>query len=54
MQDFAAYRDERLREIKPTSLKRQLGPIHNLFEIARDEWGIPLRDNPLANLRLSR
>ena len=53
VQDFAAYRDERLREIKPTSLKRQLGPIHNLFEIARKEWGIPLRENPLANLRLN-
>jgi integrase len=51
--NFAAYRDERLREVKPATLKRQLGPIHNLFEIARDEWGIPLRDNPLAKLNLN-
>ncbi|MEI8154721.1 MAG: site-specific integrase [Hyphomicrobiales bacterium] len=50
---FAAYRDERLREVKPATLKRQLGPIHNLFEIARDEWGIPLRENPLAKLQLN-
>jgi integrase len=49
---FAAYRDERLREVKPASLKRELGAIHNLFEIAREEWGIPLRENPLAKLRL--
>ena len=50
--NFAAYRDERLREVKPATLKRQLGPIHNLFELARDEWGIPLRENPLAKLNL--
>jgi integrase len=49
---FAAFRDERLREIKPASLKRQLGPIHHLFEIARKEWGLPLRDNPLDSLQL--
>jgi len=49
---FAAYRDERLKLIKPASLKRQLDPIRNMFEIARDEWGIPLRENPLAKLRL--
>jgi hypothetical protein len=46
-EDFAAYRDNRLLSIKPLSLKRELAPIHNLFEVARYEWGLPLRDNPL-------
>jgi integrase len=50
--DFAKYRDERLTEIKAGSLKRQLNPIHNMFEIARDEWGIPIKENPLAKLKL--
>jgi len=49
---FAAYRDERLQEIKPASLKRQLDPIRNMFEVARDEWGIPIRENPLAKLSM--
>jgi integrase len=49
---FAAYRDERLQDIKAASLKRSLVPIHHLFEVARDEWGIPLRDNPLDKLSL--
>lgn len=49
---FAAYRDERLQDIKPASLKRSLVPIRHLFEIARDEWGIPLRVNPLDKLNL--
>jgi integrase len=39
------------RSINPTSLKRQLAPIHNLFEIARTEWGLPIKENPVAALR---
>lgn len=50
--DFATYRDQRLKQIKPISLKRQLAVIHNLFEIARDEWGLPIKENPLEKLRL--
>lgn len=50
--DFAAYRDERLKTVKPTTVKRQLGPIHNLFEVAKTEWGIPLKENPLDKLKL--
>jgi integrase len=33
-------------------LKRQLAPIHNLFEIARYDWGLPIRENPLDRLQL--
>lgn len=50
--DFAAYRDERLASVKPTTVKRQLGPIRHLFKIARDEWNIPIRQNPLDRLQL--
>jgi integrase len=52
-EDFAAYRDQMLQTIKPTSLKRYLDPIHNLFEVARHEWGLPLRENPLDRLKLT-
>lgn len=51
--DFAAYRDERVRDVKPISLKRELAPIQNLFEVARKEWGLPLRENPLDKLPLN-
>src|SRR5262245_41331611 len=34
---FAAYRDERLRDIKPASLKRSLVPVRHLFEVAKRE-----------------
>lgn len=50
--DFAAYRDERLETIAPISLKRQLAPISHAFEIARTEWDIPIRENPVEKLRL--
>ncbi len=50
--DFAAYRDERLKTIAPTSLKRQLAPISHAFEIARTEWDIPTKENPVEKLRL--
>ena len=49
--DFASYRDQRIREVKPASVKRELAPIQNLFEVAREEWGLPLRDNPLDKLQ---
>ncbi len=48
--DFAAYRDQRLTEVKPASLKRELGPIHHMFGVARREWGLPLPNNPLDSL----
>jgi integrase len=50
--DFADYRDRRLTEITPISLKRQLAPLHNMFEIAREEWEIPIKENPLSKLKL--
>ena len=50
--DFAAYRDERLKAIKGSTLRRQLAPLHNMFEVAREEWGLPLRQNPLSKVRV--
>jgi integrase len=50
--DFAEYRDQRLRDVSPVTLKRQLGPVRHLFEVARDEWSIPIKENPLDKLKL--
>jgi integrase len=30
-----------------------LVPIHNLYEIARNEWDLPIRENPLSRLKLN-
>lgn len=50
--DFISYRDKRLKSVQPSTLKRQLYPLHHLFEIAKDEWGIPLKENPLDKVKL--
>lgn len=50
--DFADYRDRRLAVISAKTLIRQLAPLSNMFNIARREWGLPLRSNPLSDLRL--
>jgi integrase len=50
--DFVNYRDERLKVIKPRSLQRQLSPLHNMFEVARNEWGLALKENPLDKVKL--
>ena len=48
--DFVAYRDERLRKVKPSTVSRQLTIIHHLFEVARKEWALPFQTNPLTDL----
>ena len=52
-QDFAAYRDARLKQVKAYSVKRMLSPIQNLFEVAKEEWGIPIRENPVSKLKFT-
>ena len=51
--DFNRYRDERLPEVKPRSLKRMLCPIQNLFEVAKKDWGLPISRNPVSELKIT-
>lgn len=48
---FSKYRDRRLRTIQPASVRRDLGLIRAVFEIAIREWDLPLRNNPLASVK---
>lgn len=52
--DFSSYRDERLKSVSPATLKRQLSPVRHMFRYARDEWDIPLRDDPLSKIKLQK
>jgi len=45
---FSEYRDQRLKEVKPATICRELGIFHHVFEIAKTEWGIPIAQNPLG------
>ena len=51
--DFNSYRDERLTEVKALSLKRMLSPIQNLFEVAKADWELPIRENLITKLKLN-
>lgn len=48
--DIARYRDQRLKEVKPGSVLRELTQIGHLFEIARKEWGMHIQ-NPVRDVR---
>jgi len=49
--DFYKYRDERIKNVKPSSINRELCVIKNAFNIAIHKWGIPLNSNPLEHIK---
>ncbi len=49
--DIALYRDERLRKVSPATATRDIVVISHLFEVARKEWGIQVR-NPVRDVKL--
>ncbi|GHF13832.1 integrase [Kordiimonas sediminis] len=51
VEKFARYRDERLREVSTSTVKRDLNLLHHVFSIAINEWGVPLKSNPLTTIR---
>ena len=51
LSDFVQYRNERLRTIKPQTLKRQLTIISSVFKTANEEWEIPV-PNPVKDIKL--
>lgn len=49
---IAAYRDERMQTVKAGTIRRELGLLHHLFDIAIREWDLPLSVNPLKKVAL--
>ncbi|MFA9461960.1 site-specific integrase [Thiohalorhabdus methylotrophus] len=52
--DVADYRDERLQEVGPDTVRLDLALLSNLYEVARKEWSIAGIANPVANIRMPR
>ena len=46
------YRDDRLLEVKSGTVHRELNILRHCFEVARKEWGIPLKTNPVAEITM--
>ncbi|WP_166802408.1 hypothetical protein [Microvirga pakistanensis] len=47
------YRDERLKAVKPASVRRELVVLRRVFEVARTEWNVPIRINPVHQIKLA-
>ncbi len=52
--DFAQYRDDRLKSVSPTTVRLELAIISHLFEVARKEWGMEGKINPVKSIRLPK
>ena len=48
---IAEYRDKRAKTVKATTINRELTLLKHIFDIARDEWSIPIHENPAARIR---
>ncbi len=51
---FAKYRDDRLASVKPSTVVRELTILQHAIDIAADEWGWPIKSNPLKTVRRPR
>ncbi|GJL92647.1 tyrosine-type recombinase/integrase [Hyphococcus sp.] len=52
--DFATYRDQRLTEVTGSTVIRQLSVIQHAYDIAAQEWGLPIPENPNKRIRKPR
>ena len=46
------YKHLRLGEVKGSTLVRELGVLRHCFEVARKEWGIPIKTNPVSEITM--
>lgn len=49
-QDFSNFRDERLKEVSPATVIRELGVISAVLSCAIKDWGYPI-ENPIPRIR---
>jgi integrase len=52
--EIAKYRDHRLKEVSPASLKRELVILSRVLTLASRDWGVALPQNPVKMITLPR
>ena len=52
--DIAAYRDARLKEVAPNTVRLELALLSHLFTIAVKEWGMTGLINPVSQARMPK
>lgn len=50
-QDFASYRDVRLCTVTAATLNREFNIYQHVFETAMNDWGLPLKVNPVKETK---
>lgn len=53
-QEIAKYRDHRLKEVSPASLKRELTILSRVLTLASRDWGIALPQNPVKMITVPK
>jgi integrase len=48
---FAEYRDERLKSVSTDIVRRELGIIQHAFQVAINEWMLPIPLNPIKRIK---
>lgn len=46
------YRDLRLQNVSPSTVRREMSVLRHCIEIARKEWGLPIPRNPFLDVKL--
>ena len=49
---FSHYRDQRLKQVQPATVRRDLGLLRAIFEVARQEWDFPMPSRKDCNQTL--
>lgn len=49
---IVTYREDRLAKVQPGTVRREMAILQHCLEIARREWGYPIRPNPMDEVSL--
>ena len=49
---FAYYRDERLKQVSPTTVRKECTLVSHALNVAKNEWGCLIGNNPLSMIKL--
>ena len=49
---FAYYRDERLKQVSPTTVRKECALFSHALNVAKNEWGCLIGNNPLSMIKL--
>ena len=50
--DISQYRDQRLKTVQGGTVHRELAVLRHCFEVARKDWGYPLKTNPVTEITM--